>query len=238
MTAVTDKELLKMIQQGSPEESEAAFAGLWGRYHRLLLEYARSRGVPHPEDIASEVWILALQQLDDFEWRDISLDRWLLSVTRHMVLSYFRTRAHEETELEEYARDYSADFGLFLPEERGPDEINSEDGPDEILEDEDGPRLPNEQLERGKLIYIDVKRDVDRVLHEAMKELTKKERQYIIARYWLGSTSEVEAAEILNISPGYARQLKYRVIEKLRKNEELVEALKELSWAGRQGEEE
>lgn len=98
----------------------------------------------------------------------------------------------------------------------------------EVAIDEESLPLSDEALEEEALFYAEPEREIDFILHRVMKEgLSKRERQYVLARYWMGAETEVEVAEILNVSPGYARQLKHRVVAKLRDDPELLQVLED-----------
>ena len=124
-----------------------------------------------------------------------AIRRWLLS-TLKKKLEYERKRPEVDIEV-------------------AINEAAEQPTPDPSFEESEEIHFPDEEIAKGQIFYPSETREIDKALHSAIKKLTKRERQYIIARYFHGAKNSVEVAEILGITPNNARQIKRRALKKL-----------------------
>lgn len=90
--AMDDEKLLALIQHGVKEEKCQAMAVIYRRHQEDIYKFVRSKGVDRDtaHDIFHEVWLLAWNKLDVFEWRGKAIKSWLLSVAYNKCNEYFR----------------------------------------------------------------------------------------------------------------------------------------------------
>ena len=67
-----------------------ALATLWRTYHAPLLRYLRSRRVPSPDDVASQVWIDVATSIGRFEGSDDDFRRWLFTIAHRRSVDQIR----------------------------------------------------------------------------------------------------------------------------------------------------
>ncbi|MFQ5813533.1 MAG: sigma-70 family RNA polymerase sigma factor [Anaerolineae bacterium] len=107
----------------------SAFARLYEHYYQDIYNYIRYRvpDTPVAEDLASEVFLKALESIDSFTFRGLPLSVWLFRIARNLMVDYFRSRPSRPD--------------LPLREELLP----AEGGPSDVFER----KLTQQQLTRG-----------------------------------------------------------------------------------------
>jgi len=107
----------------------SAFARLYEHYYQDIYNYIRYRvpNTPVAEDLASEVFLKALESIDSFTFRGLPLSVWLFRIARNLMVDYFRSRPSRPD--------------LPLREELLP----AEGGPSDVFER----KLTQQQLTRG-----------------------------------------------------------------------------------------
>ncbi len=68
---VSDEKLLELIKDGTRSQRQDAFSEVYRRYYEDVWRFTMSKGLSEAEakDIFSEVWIVALEKLCQFEWQ-------------------------------------------------------------------------------------------------------------------------------------------------------------------------
>jgi RNA polymerase sigma-70 factor (ECF subfamily) len=87
LTTVSDGELLRLVQTGSPEEAANAFGALFDHTNRRLEAFlARGLGVTQPEIVwvAEETWERALESLHTYEDRGRPFLAWLCRIATNV----------------------------------------------------------------------------------------------------------------------------------------------------------
>lgn len=104
MTVSTDMACIRRAQQGDAQALET----LWQTYRSRVGETLQRTGVPalDVEDVAQEVWLLALQRLQQLE-RPEAFGAWLLEMARRTALAYHR-RQKRPVPLEALEEDFRA----------------------------------------------------------------------------------------------------------------------------------
>lgn len=98
MTGIEFEQRFTQTLAAARQGDEAA----WGRvYHELapsVLGYLRFRGVPEFEDVAGEVFLQVVRDLDRFEGDHRQFRSWVLSIARHRLLDEHRRRGRRPVE--------------------------------------------------------------------------------------------------------------------------------------------
>jgi len=81
--------LVRRAQGGDSQ----AFAQLYDRYVDDVYRYALARcGSRHlAEDITAETFLRALKRIGSFRWQGRDFGAWLVTITQHLVVDYFRS---------------------------------------------------------------------------------------------------------------------------------------------------
>ncbi len=78
--------------------SEWAWSELYRGLAPTVLGYLRARGAPEPEDVAGEVFLQAVRDLQRFDGDERALRAWLLTIAHHRLLDARRRRARRPVE--------------------------------------------------------------------------------------------------------------------------------------------
>ena len=94
-----EKELIQKARK-NPE----AFGVLFDEYYKKILGYAAKRtgNIQVAQDIASEVFLKALNNLWQFKWRSIPFSAWLYRIATNEINYYFRKGRYKTFSLEAY----------------------------------------------------------------------------------------------------------------------------------------
>jgi RNA polymerase sigma-70 factor (ECF subfamily) len=74
---------------------QSAFTQLYLSHRPIVARYLRGRlpGPDDAQDVEQEVFLLAHRGLPRFQWRDVPVAAWLLTIARRRVAQFWRTRA-------------------------------------------------------------------------------------------------------------------------------------------------
>jgi RNA polymerase sigma factor (sigma-70 family) len=74
----------------------------WRELHRELapavLGYLRARGAPEPEDLAGEVFVQVVRDIEGFDGGEVAFRAWVLTIAHHRLLDELRRRARRPAE--------------------------------------------------------------------------------------------------------------------------------------------
>ncbi len=88
-----------------------AFGQLYDEYYSRIFGYVlkRTAGIDSAQDITSEVFFKALNNLHKFRWRGIPLSVWLYRIANNEIANHFRKNGHQPLELDKISNsiDYS-----------------------------------------------------------------------------------------------------------------------------------
>lgn len=116
---IEDQHEQKLVRQAIAGDVEA-FAGLYERYVERIYRYTRSRlgDDQAAEDLTSQVFLNAWQNLDRYQQRGIPFRAWLFRIAHNSVIDHYRlqkdTASFEEIEV------------AYTPEAKNMDEITHE----------------------------------------------------------------------------------------------------------------
>jgi RNA polymerase sigma-70 factor (ECF subfamily) len=93
-----EKELIERAKNDT-----AAFGEIYDQYYPRIFGYAlrRTASVEAAQDVTSEVFFKALENLRRFCWRDIPFSSWLYRIATHEIANYFRKNKNRQSLLEE-----------------------------------------------------------------------------------------------------------------------------------------
>lgn len=86
-------DVLTAAQEGSTEALDL----LWRDYHPSLLRYLRTTEPGAAEDLASDVWLLATQNLGRFRGGEPHFRAWLFTIARRRVIDHHRRATRRRT---------------------------------------------------------------------------------------------------------------------------------------------
>lgn len=83
----------------SASENEACLSGLYDEYYDRIARYAfvRIGNTADAEDIASEVFIKALDSIDRYQDRGLPMQAWLFKIAHNLVVDYLRNKSKKST---------------------------------------------------------------------------------------------------------------------------------------------
>jgi RNA polymerase sigma-70 factor (ECF subfamily) len=81
----------------------AAFGELFDEYYPAIFSYVLKRAADPvvAQDIASETFLKALQNLYKFQWRDVSISSWFYKIATNELRMYFRAGKYTPSSLEQ-----------------------------------------------------------------------------------------------------------------------------------------
>lgn len=89
MEPETASELLERAGQGD----ERAWRAIVSDLGPALVGYARSKGIPDPEDLMQEVFVAIAQRLGDFEGSWAKFRSWAFTIAHHKIADHHRSRS-------------------------------------------------------------------------------------------------------------------------------------------------
>jgi RNA polymerase sigma-70 factor (ECF subfamily) len=125
---ISRQEELKLINRAKECDS-SAFARLYEHYYQDIYNYIYFRvpNIPVAEDLASEVFLNALDSIDSYTFRGFPFSSWLYRIARNLMVDYYRGQRES----------------IELPLEEG--SLAVEGGPSDTL----ARKLTQQQLVRG-----------------------------------------------------------------------------------------
>lgn len=96
----------------SGQHSSALVAELFETYYDRIARYiaVRTGNPSEAEDLASEVFVRAVEKIDSFEWRGIPVQAWLFRIAHNLIVDYFRrTKRHPVVPLDDNAHHAGAE---------------------------------------------------------------------------------------------------------------------------------
>jgi len=87
---------------GAPEarrRKEEALAGLFETHYERIVRYVAARvgRSGEAEDLASQVFVRAVEALDSYEERGLPMQAWLFRIAHNLVVDFLRRGAHRQT---------------------------------------------------------------------------------------------------------------------------------------------
>ncbi|HEX9695683.1 MAG TPA: sigma-70 family RNA polymerase sigma factor [Actinomycetota bacterium] len=83
---------------GARENHERAWAELYRIYFPKVLGYLRARRVPDPDDVAGEVFLQVVRDLQRFEGDESAFTAWIFTIAHHRMLDGIRYRSRRPEE--------------------------------------------------------------------------------------------------------------------------------------------
>ncbi|HRP53383.1 MAG TPA: sigma-70 family RNA polymerase sigma factor [Fluviicola sp.] len=110
-------ELLREEQRWVVEAkaNPARFEPLYRKYYAGILKYLKSR-IDDPEqayDVASQVFVKALKNIDKFEDRGVPFGSWLYRIAKSELYQYFRDQKHEGSVSIEHVQISTTDIMFY-----------------------------------------------------------------------------------------------------------------------------
>jgi RNA polymerase sigma-70 factor (ECF subfamily) len=98
--SATDAELVDVVQHGTPDEAQAAWAVLFDRSIGSLERSVAARGLVKSEieDVLQETWARALAKIGTYEQRGAPFVAWLHGIARKVMLEKARRRLYQRPE--------------------------------------------------------------------------------------------------------------------------------------------
>lgn len=92
----------KRLVERAKSDTEA-FGELYDRYYSQIFGFVlrRTASIEAAQDVTSEVFFKALENLRRFRWRDVPFSSWLYRIASHEIANYFRKNKHRQFRLEE-----------------------------------------------------------------------------------------------------------------------------------------
>lgn len=96
--AITDEELVKRARNGERE----AFGALYERHLDAIFRYLSYRlgTVEDAEDLTTNVFLRAWQNIDSYTWRGLPFLAWLYRIAHNLVIDFHRTNKTQWVDLE------------------------------------------------------------------------------------------------------------------------------------------
>lgn len=93
-----EKEIIKGVKNHDPE----AFGKLYDLYFDQIYNYIywRVGNQPDAEDLTEQVFLRALEAIDNYKWRGVPISAWLFQIARNFTIDHFRTKARTQVRLE------------------------------------------------------------------------------------------------------------------------------------------
>ncbi len=182
---VTETELIINAQQGNIE----AFESLIYKYDKnvlsLALKYVNNRD--DAKDIYQEVFLRAFKGLKRFQFKS-EFSTWLFRITTNVCLTHSsKTRKKKFVSINE--------------------ESDNEENSNEILQ------LPDEENPTPDMLAE--KSEIKKVVNEAMKTLSPKQRMIFTLKHYEGYKIR-EIAEIMDIGEGTVKKTLFEAVHKMR----------------------
>ena len=93
------KKSSKHLDSRSSKNKEAELASLYESYYDRIARYAfvRLGNQADAEDLASEVFLRALESLDSYRERGVPMQAWLFRIAHNLIVDHFRKSAKQKT---------------------------------------------------------------------------------------------------------------------------------------------
>jgi len=87
------------LDSRSSKNKEAELAALYESYYDRIARYAfvRLGNQADAEDLASEVFLRALESLDSYRERGVPMQAWLFRIAHNLIVDHFRKSAKQKT---------------------------------------------------------------------------------------------------------------------------------------------
>lgn len=184
-------ELVQLFRQGNQTEKANAFSAIYNRYCNTIWDYVYAQvdgADAEAKDIFCQVWLIALEELERFEYRanveaDDPLRSWLFRCASNRIKQFYRERRTKVSlELVE---------GFLLA------------------------RLEGEDTTLIELFAPSVKSQANQLLYAATSQLTKEQRIILRLRYNSNMTF-AEIGDYVGKSEGAVKVQHHRLLKKLR----------------------
>lgn len=178
----------KLVTQA--KQNPAAFGRLYDLHYTAIFNYIlrRTASVEMAQDITSETFFKALQNIGKFEWRNVSFLAWLYKIAGNEIAAYFRKGTYKAESLDRLQEEEG--FEVAAPDDLEEELISAE----EVLEQHQDFLLCRTKIEQLPLKYQEV----------------------IALRFFAGKKLK-EIGEILSKSEGTVKSLLHRGLKKLKK---------------------
>ena len=190
---VDDEELVRQIQGDDLNQSQAALSRFFRLYQEDVWRMVRSRveTAQDADDVASETWFVVLKKIEHYEWTGKPIKYWLLSIAHHVALAHQR---HLGPFMDSYddVQSGPSEAATYLTTRL---HINERQMPE-----------PARQVQRK----------ADRLLQEAINDLTDVQRNIILLSYYGEMDSAKEIGSRLNIRSGTVRVYRKRALSKIK----------------------
>jgi RNA polymerase sigma-70 factor (ECF subfamily) len=99
MSQSAEQKLVKRAINHDPE----AFGELYDKYFQKIYTFIfyRVRTREEAEDLTAQVFLKALEKIDQFRWRGVSFVAWLFKIAANLVADHYRAKKGQEVPLEE-----------------------------------------------------------------------------------------------------------------------------------------
>lgn len=166
-----------------------AFGELYDYYYPKILNYTlhRTNNLELSQDIATDVFMKALDRIKDFTWRGVPFSAWLYRIANNTIADHFRGR---------HAKIISLDF---LLEEQGFEPVSDTDIEADLI-------AAQEEIARHKQFLA---------VHKQLLTLPAKYQEVLSLRYFEHKTI-AEISQIMGKRPGTIKSLLSRGTKKLR----------------------
>ncbi len=206
-----DRDLLRRIQQGSPEMARAAVDELMTYCRQSISAYVNSRGLDsdYCEDVIDDTCLYVSTHISGFAFRGRPLSHWFgaiaaLKVKEQRRIARRNRREIAASELPGADGDWD-DHPFDLPQNlahahRSTQRYDSSDRND-----------PNLTAVLNNL----TRQEADRLIHMALKSLPTDQRRIMMLIYFNEITTAEEVGAILNMDPGTVRVYHLRARRRL-----------------------
>lgn len=183
MTLEQEQQIIQQAQT-NPE----AFGRVFDNYYPKIFNYClrRVQNKQVAEDLTSEIFFKALNNLKKFHWQNVSFGAWLFKIAANEVINYYRRGLHKTVSLDVLQEDFGFDAG------------SQGDSATELLEQE----LQAEQFKLYSLVL------------EKIKLLPEHYREALSLRYF-EKLSILDISSILEKPEGTIKSLLSRGIDLL-----------------------
>jgi len=191
-----DQELLAYLDGAAPEKKKIVIEILYDRHDEQLSGFIRSKVSRDDiaKDIAVEVWIEVLRQIDTFEWQEKPIYAWLVGIAKIKCFEHFRESKERNAMLDlDDKPEYYEQIASYL---------------DNTLE------LDQDTKRHKKSASQNFRQQAELHLAEAIDTLKPKYRQVIELSYYRGLNS-TQIGKRLKTNPGTIRQHHKRAKEQI-----------------------
>jgi RNA polymerase sigma-70 factor (ECF subfamily) len=136
------------IAQRATQRDPAAFEQIYDEHVDVVFRYVyyKVSDKDVAEDLTAEVFAKAWERIDRFQWRNVPVQHWLLTIARNMVIDYYRSHRKPTSPIDELIEAASEDP---LPEDHVARDVDVETLGRALA------RLPDEQRDVLLLRFIE-----------------------------------------------------------------------------------